>query len=129
MNILIDPRNPDCNKGNSIHGYRICRVCSLEQISAIFYELEHEKTKTRHVHISTNDTENTFSVAFKTVPEDSTGVAHIFRTHGSVRFQIFSSAGPLLFNVKKKFIDVYECVYRVRLDYVPICNPEQKRFL
>jgi len=77
MNTSIDPRNPDLNEGDSINGYRICRVCSLEQISSIFYELEHEKTKARYVHISTNDTENTFSVAFKTVPKDSTGVAHV----------------------------------------------------
>jgi len=77
MNTSKDPRNPDLNEGDSINGYRICRVCSLEQISSIFYELEHEKTKARYVHISTNDTENTFSVAFKTVPADSTGVAHV----------------------------------------------------
>jgi len=77
MNKSIDPRNPDLNEGYSIHGYRIYRVSSLERVSAICYELEHEKTKARHIHISASDTENTFSVAFKTVPEDSTGVAHI----------------------------------------------------
>lgn len=77
MNTSKDPRNPDLNEGDSINDYRICRVCSLKQISSIFYELEHEKTKARHVHISANDTENTFSVAFKTVPADSTGVAHV----------------------------------------------------
>jgi Zn-dependent M16 (insulinase) family peptidase len=77
MHTLIDPRNTLLNEGDSIGGYRICRVRSLELINSIFYELEHEKTKARHVHISTDDTENTFSVAFKTVPEDSTGVAHI----------------------------------------------------
>ena len=77
MYTIIDPHNPDLNEGDSIHGYRILRVCSLDLINSIFYELEHEKTKARHVHISTGDTENTFSVAFKTVPEDSTGVAHI----------------------------------------------------
>jgi Zn-dependent M16 (insulinase) family peptidase len=77
MNLLIDPRNPGLNEGDSIGGYRIRRICSLELINSIFYELEHGKTKARHVHISTDDTENTFSVAFKTVPEDSTGVAHI----------------------------------------------------
>ena len=77
MNTSIDTHNPDLNEGDNIHGYRILRVCSLDQINSIFYELEHEKTKARHVHISTDDTENTFSVAFKTVPEDSTGVAHI----------------------------------------------------
>jgi Zn-dependent M16 (insulinase) family peptidase len=39
--------------------------------------LEHTLTGARHTHISNKDKENTFSVAFKTVPSDSTGVAHI----------------------------------------------------
>jgi Zn-dependent M16 (insulinase) family peptidase len=43
----------------------------------IFYELEHADSGARHIHLSNDDRENTFSVAFKTVPKDSTGVAHI----------------------------------------------------
>ena len=101
MNTLIDPRNTDCNEGDSIHGYRICRVCSLEQISAIFYELEHEKTKARHVHISTNDTENTFSVAFKTVPKDSTGVAHVLEHTVLCGSKLFPVRDPFFSMLKR----------------------------
>ena len=101
MNTLIDPRNTDCNEGDSIHGYRICRVCSLEQISAIFYELEHEKTKARHVHISTNDTENTFSVAFKTVPKDSTGVAHVLEHTVLCGSRLFPVRDPFFSMLKR----------------------------
>ena len=72
-----DPLNPNLQIGNRYHGYRIKRILSLSASATVFYELEHEATRARHVHLSRPDSENTFGVAFKTVPQDSTGVAHI----------------------------------------------------
>jgi len=72
-----DPNNPGLKPGDLIQGYRLQRSVQLESIDSIYYDLEHPATKTRHIHISNKDAENTFSVAFKTVPADSTGVAHI----------------------------------------------------
>lgn len=68
---------PACKEGDRLCGYEVKRVARLIDIDAIFYELEHLTTKSRHIHIQMLDNENTFSVALKTVPEDSTGVAHI----------------------------------------------------
>ncbi len=73
----FDSNNPGLKAGDQIHGYQIQRIIELEQINSVYYELEHLMTKARHIHISNNDNENTFSVAFKTVPADSSGVAHI----------------------------------------------------
>ncbi|MFZ5573252.1 MAG: insulinase family protein [Thermodesulfobacteriota bacterium] len=63
--------------GGRILGYVVRQVTSLPEINAVFHHLEHIRTGARHVHIQRNDPENTFGVAFKTVPADSTGVAHI----------------------------------------------------
>jgi len=57
-------------------GYEVRQTVELKEISSTLYELEHA-TGARHIHIANQDAENTFSVAFKTVPTDSTGVAHI----------------------------------------------------
>ncbi|MBW2176145.1 MAG: insulinase family protein [Deltaproteobacteria bacterium] len=59
------------------YGYEIQRVVELLEINSKLYELRHISTGARHIHIGNQDAENTFSVAFKTVPSDSTGVAHI----------------------------------------------------
>ena len=77
MNALVDTNNSDLGEGKLIFGYRIERVELLKEISSFLYALEHQKTGARHIHISNSDAENTFSVAFKTVPRNSTGVAHI----------------------------------------------------
>ncbi|MFC1814407.1 insulinase family protein [Thermodesulfobacteriota bacterium] len=77
MTMTVDHNKPDLTEGDQIYGYDIQRVVELKEINSFFYELEHIATKSRHIHISNDDAENTFSVAFKTVPLDSTGVAHI----------------------------------------------------
>lgn len=77
MDKFEDRNNPGLAIGDEIHGYRLDRIVALEAINSVYYELVHEKTAARHVHIGNDDSENTFSVAFKTVPTDSTGVAHI----------------------------------------------------
>ncbi len=40
-------------------------------------EFRHRRTAARHFHFHADDDNNAFLVAFRTVPEDSTGVAHI----------------------------------------------------
>ncbi len=89
MSTIVDPRNDGLSQDSSIHGYQIHRMVELAEISAIYYELEHSATGARHVHISRNDAENTFGAAFKTVPVDSTGVAHILEHTGPCGSQRF----------------------------------------
>ena len=40
-------------------------------------EFSHNSTQARHFHLEAKDDNNAFMVGFPTVPEDSTGVAHI----------------------------------------------------
>jgi hypothetical protein len=77
MTSYPDTNNPDIQKAADSFGYLIHKVIRLEEINSFLYLLEHTNTGARHAHISNNDKENTFGVAFKTVPSDSTGVAHI----------------------------------------------------
>ena len=63
--------------GQCIHNFEIQHVTPLPIIDSLLIQLIHRKTRTRHFHIANKDKENTFSVIFRTVPTDSTGVAHI----------------------------------------------------
>lgn len=45
-----------------------------------FQEYRHRVTGARHLHLTAEDPHNAFLVAFLTVPQDSTGVAHILNT-------------------------------------------------
>ncbi|KAK6204679.1 peptidase M16C associated-domain-containing protein [Scheffersomyces amazonensis] len=64
--------------GSNIHGYTVKRVQQLPEYSAVAVLLNHDKTKSEHLHLETpSDNNNVFSIAFKTNPPDSTGVPHI----------------------------------------------------
>jgi presequence protease len=83
--------------GQRIHNYEVEAVTPLPIIDSTLIQLVHDKTRARHFHIANQDKENTFSVIFRTVPTDSTGVAHILEhtvlcgsRHFNVRDPFFS---------------------------------------
>ncbi|GAB5415334.1 MAG: insulinase family protein [Congregibacter sp.] len=49
----------------------------IEALNLRIEQFEHRKTGATHYHLASDHTENVFLVALRTVPEDSTGVAHI----------------------------------------------------
>ena len=50
---------------------------TIDSLNVIVSEYQHKITGARHYHIASDNEENVFLVGFRTVPEDSTGVAHI----------------------------------------------------
>lgn len=53
------------------------RTVAIPALQAVLCEYVHRVTGARHLHLASDNPENVFMVAFKTMPEDSTGVAHI----------------------------------------------------
>lgn len=49
----------------------------VEDVGGTLWEMEHEKTGTKLVWLERPDENMTFTICFKTIPEDSTGVFHI----------------------------------------------------
>jgi Zn-dependent M16 (insulinase) family peptidase len=63
----------------------------IETLDLTVYEYVHRKTGALHYHLEAENTENVFMVALRTVPMDSTGVAHILEHTalcGSERFPV-----------------------------------------
>ncbi len=63
--------------GTMIHNFRVNNVRNLPEIDAKLWELEHETSGARLVWLDRADENKAFGIAFKTIPEDSTGVFHI----------------------------------------------------
>jgi Zn-dependent M16 (insulinase) family peptidase len=53
------------------------RQQTIESLNIRVEQFEHKVTGAAHYHLASDNTENVFLVALRTVPEDSTGVAHI----------------------------------------------------
>lgn len=57
--------------------FELQRRESISALKITYEEYCHTETGARHIHLDTEDNNNAFLVAFKTVPQNSTGVAHI----------------------------------------------------
>lgn len=63
--------------GKKLHGFEIKAKTFVKELDAEVYTLEHERCGARLTFIARDDDNKTFSISFKTLPEDSTGVFHI----------------------------------------------------
>ena len=58
-------------------GFRQLRTKEIQSLGVQVEEYEHIQTGALHYHLAANNDENVFLVALRTMPMDSTGVAHI----------------------------------------------------
>lgn len=63
--------------GDQLHGYAVTSVEDVPELCLTAYKLRHTRTGAEHLHIAREDSNNVFSVSFRTTPSNSTGVAHI----------------------------------------------------
>jgi len=57
--------------------FNLIRTQNIESLGVEVQEFEHTKTGAKHYHLAAQNDENVFLVALRTMPMDSTGVAHI----------------------------------------------------
>jgi presequence protease len=62
---------------NSHPSFTWLRSQAIPSLQLDMHEFEHIKTGARHYHLAADNPENVFLVALRTLPMDSTGVAHI----------------------------------------------------
>ena len=59
------------------YGFRLIEEHLIEEIDGMGRIFEHVKSGARLVHLETKDTNKVFTLSFKTLPSDNSGVAHI----------------------------------------------------
>ena len=88
------------NLRDSLHGFTVTRVRHLADIHADMVEMIYAKNGARLIWLDRDDTNMTFSIAFKTVPADDTGVFHILE-HSVL-------CGSRKFPVKEPFVNLLQ---------------------
>ena len=84
--------------GQKLHGFTIDRVRQVTELSANLVEMSHDKTGAKLCWVDNGESNKLFSIAFKTLPEDSTGVFHILE-HSVL-------CGSDKFPVKEPFVEL-----------------------
>ena len=86
------------NINDIISGFRVIKIRDVDICSGKFYEFEHVKTGARLVWMKNQEENKLFSIAFKTLPSDDTGVFHILE-HSVL-------GGSRHFPVKEPFLEM-----------------------
>ncbi len=63
--------------GETLHGFTVTRIRESAELGGRLVETVYEKTGTELVWVDNGIENKLFSIAFKTLPEQSTGVFHI----------------------------------------------------
>ena len=85
-------------EGTMIGGFKAVRVRKVDELGGNFYEFVHEETGAELAWLDNGELNKLFCVAFKTLPEDSTGVFHILE-HSVL-------CGSDKFPVKEPFVEL-----------------------
>ena len=91
-----------------IHGFRVLRIRPLEELGGRLIEMEHLGTGAKLCWLDRPDENKAFSIAFKTLPEDSTGVFHILEHSvlcGSDRYPVKEPFVELLKSSVQTFLN------------------------
>ncbi|KAK9416080.1 putative Metalloenzyme, LuxS/M16 peptidase-like protein [Seiridium unicorne] len=63
--------------GEQVHGFTLLKTKHVPELELTALHLKHDKTGADYLHIARDDSNNVFSIGFKTNPPDDTGVPHI----------------------------------------------------
>lgn len=81
-----------------VHGFIVTDVQPLPEINGTAFILKHELSGAKLMHLANDDANKAFSIAFRTPPQDDTGVFHILE-HSVL-------CGSDKFPVKEPFVDL-----------------------
>ena len=85
-------------QGDKLNNFTVTRVRESNELSGRLVELKHDKVGTEVVWVDNGDQNKLFSITFKTLPTDSTGVFHILE-HSVL-------CGSKKYPVKEPFVDL-----------------------
>ena len=95
--------------GQTVQGFTVKEIRKYKPLQADVILLEHDKTGAKFMYIANDDTERSFSLAFRTVAEDETGKPHIFEhstLNGSDKYPA-NAFMNLLFQTYNTFMNAF----------------------
>lgn len=95
-------------KNEKMNGFIVNKIIEVPEVEGIFFEMEHEKTGAKLGWLKTEDENKTFSITFKTIPENNSGVFHIIEhsvLQGSKKYPVKSPIVELIKGSLNTFVN------------------------
>ena len=114
---------------DKMHGFTVTNIREIKELGGRLVEMEHDATGAKLVWADNGDENKLFSVGFRTLPEDSTGVFHILEHSvlcGSEKYPVKEPFVELLKTSMNTFLNamtfpdktVYPVSSRIEQDYL-----------
>ena len=94
--------------------YELEQEEAIKEIGSLGLVYRHKKSGARVVVMSNDDDNKVFSIAFRTPPEDSTGVAHIVEHTVLCGSKKYPSKDPFV-ELAKGSLNTFLCIYGCRI--------------
>ncbi len=117
-----------CTPGQKLSGFVVDSVDEIPGIKARMIRLHHEKTGARYMHLERADNNCLFGVAFRTPPEDSTGVAHILEHTALCGSKNFPVRDPFFSMLKRSLNTFMNAMTASDWTLYPFASQNQKDF-
>jgi len=109
---MTPPKTPEptLKSGDILNGFHILRVETIEAMRLTAYEIEHQITGAKVLHLHSYDRENVYAVGFRTPPGDSTGLPHILEHSvlaGSEKYPLKDAFKELMRSTMQTFINAF----------------------
>ena len=118
---------------DKLHGFTVQRIREISEIGGRLVEMEHDATGAKLIWADNGEENKLFSVGFRTLPEDSTGVFHILEHSvlcGSEKFPVKEPFVELLKTSMNTFLNamtypdktLYPVSSRIKQDYLNLAE-------
>ena len=115
--------------GVAMHGFKVVSVTDLPEVKGRLVRMTYEKNGADLAWLDRDDDNMTFAIAFRTIPEDDTGVAHIIE-HSVL-------CGSEKYPVKEPFVELAKSSFSTYLNAwtaadctsYPVCSRNKADFL
>ncbi len=101
---------PTLKAGDALHGFKVLRVQTFADLRVTAYEIEHDQTGAKVLHLHSFDRENLYAIGFRTPPADSTGLPHILEHSvlaGSEKYPLKDAFKELMRSTLQTFINAF----------------------
>jgi len=99
LNLLIGKNMSAAPQSHS--AFRFLRQQTIDSLNINIQQYEHVKTGALHIHLASEQTENVFLVALKTMPQDSSGVAHVLEHTALCGSEKFPVRDPFFMMIRR----------------------------
>lgn len=120
--------NSSFQVGQEIEGFVVKEIRHISDFQLTALHLQHQKSAADYLHIDRKDTNNVFSVAFRTTPKNSNGLPHILEHTTLCGSHKFPCRDPFFKMLNRSMANFMNAMTAPDYTFYPFCTENQSDY-